>query len=127
METLDIDELIGKNLRRLREKRNLSQGDLAEKIGVKGSRISAIEHGREGMGKYLMTRICHVLGVQPHVFYHNEPSAAAALPDEQEQNVLELMREARELGIIGKIQEYAEYLIEKSEREEKIHLKKKAG
>lgn len=127
METFDIDQIIGQNLRRLREARRLSQGDLAEKISVKPSRISAIEHGREGMGKYLMTRICRALGVHPNVFYQNTTVTETTGVDAQEQNVLNMLREARELGIIGKVQEYAEYLIEKSEQEEKTHLKKKAG
>ena len=126
MENFDIDILIGQNLRRLREERRLSQNDLAEKIGVRSSRISAIEHGREGMGKYLMTRICKTLDVPPYVFYSSPMTDKTGTEDDQAQRVLALIREARALGLMDDLQEYAEYLIQKAIKDQKAREKEKS-
>lgn len=125
MKASEIDRLIGKNLRRLRAARGLSQKALADSIDTPAPRISAYENGIEGMGKDIMTRICNVLHVQPYEFYLAPGVPMAA--DEEELELLEKMREARELGIIDGMIDYANYLIAKHTKERKRETKKKAG
>ena len=58
------------------------------------ARIGEFQNGREGMGKYLMTRICRALNVPPHAFYGGTVIEKAGAEDDQTQRVLMLMRES---------------------------------
>ncbi len=60
--------VIYKNLRRLRKKRNLSQGELAAKMQVMNVNltqqlISRIEHNRRIVTDYELACLCRALGV----------------------------------------------------------------
>lgn len=63
----DIDRLMGRNLKRMREERGWSQEKLAEMIDTDRRYISAIENGR-GMGKNLLDRLCSVFEVDEGAF-----------------------------------------------------------
>jgi transcriptional regulator with XRE-family HTH domain len=65
-----VADIIGKNLKRIRTARNLSQDDLASKIEVDpGSppvnrvTISGLENGRGGLSEKMIARICAALEV----------------------------------------------------------------
>lgn len=62
---------IGERLRAEREKRNLSQSELARRVKTPRTHIVAIEKGRRGIGVRLLNRISVVLGVQINVFGAN--------------------------------------------------------
>jgi len=63
----ELDKLMGRNLKRLREERGLSQEQLAEKIESDRRYISAMENGR-GIGDSIMQRLCRVFDVEEEVF-----------------------------------------------------------
>lgn len=69
MNVKDIDTIIGFNLRRLRLSKKLSQEKLGQLINNPPTKISALENGKEGLGKELMTKICNVLNIRPAEFY----------------------------------------------------------
>jgi transcriptional regulator with XRE-family HTH domain len=54
-----------KSLRRLRERRALSQAELAEQAGVSRATIVSLESGRAGAQYATMRRLAEVLGVEP--------------------------------------------------------------
>lgn len=125
MPPLDIDEVISRNLRRIRTERQMTQEDLGKLINAQPQLINMIENNRKGMGKDIMTRLCRVLGISPYELYLD--ASAPVAEDDQMKRVLGMMREARELGIIEPMLQYAEYLIEKAEQKKKEVAKKKAG
>jgi transcriptional regulator with XRE-family HTH domain len=125
MQGHDIDIRIGKNLKRLREVRTVSQQKLADMINTPQARLSAYENGREGMGKDIMARICNALNVELYEFYVNEKTPV--VHDPQERRVLQKLKEARDLGIYDVMMEYAEYLIEKHRKTQKDQKIRKAG
>jgi transcriptional regulator with XRE-family HTH domain len=63
----DLDRLMGKNLKRMRKERGLSQEQLAEMIDSDCRYISALENGR-GIGSSVLTRLCEALKVDEQVF-----------------------------------------------------------
>lgn len=126
MPPLDIDEVIARNLRRLRRERNLTQEELGRMINAQPQLINMIENNRKGMGKDIMTRLCRELDIHVYELYLDE--TAPVVEDDQMARVLGMMREARELGIIDPMIEYAEYLIQKAEKkQQKEVFKKKAS
>jgi transcriptional regulator with XRE-family HTH domain len=54
---------LGKNLKRLREKKNLSQGRIAKMLGVGRSFITNIEHGKTNPTLKTISKLARVLGV----------------------------------------------------------------
>lgn len=103
----DIDKLLGKNLRRIREMKGISQEKLAEMINTPATRLSAYETGREGMGKDIMMRICKSLNVRPYEFYieNDTPIPATDL----ERKALYTAREAEKIGAGNIAEEAIEY------------------
>jgi transcriptional regulator with XRE-family HTH domain len=95
MEVNDLDILIGRNLRRLRESKGMSQEQLGIKIGNRASKISAVENGKEGLGKALMLKICSVLKVQPIEFYLTNETPL--IKDDNEMKLIERARTYPEL------------------------------
>jgi transcriptional regulator with XRE-family HTH domain len=63
----ELDSLMGRNLKRLREERGLSQEQLAERIESDRRYISAMENGR-GIGDSILQRLCEVFAVTEEVF-----------------------------------------------------------
>jgi len=68
MDAAEIKQLIGSNLRRLREGRDLKGKELAEIMGVTPAQISRIEHGR-GIGDDTLAALCNALHVDPLEFF----------------------------------------------------------
>ncbi len=58
----------GAALKGARIKENLSQNDLANKIGIPQSHISDMEHGRRTIGKNMAKRLAKVLNVGYKIF-----------------------------------------------------------
>ena len=67
-------EDVGRNLRRLRRDRDLSQGQVARLVGIRQQELSAIEHGLQPK-LALVDRLARVLGVHP-----NELLRSAEIP-----------------------------------------------
>jgi transcriptional regulator with XRE-family HTH domain len=112
----EIDILIGQNLRRLREAQKMSQGMLAEISKTPQTRISAIESGREGMGKDLMTRMCNALKVDPWEFYWTDKTPV--IKDKQEQLEIFRHREATMLGVAEEVAKYETFRIDEAKKKE---------
>lgn len=103
MNAKDIDILIGKNLKRLRQKAGLTQDQLGEKIGVDGNVIAQIEGAVRGMGKSMMTRLCNTLKIETWEFHWTEKTPI--IKDEREQLDLFIRREAEKMGIGNQVRE----------------------
>jgi transcriptional regulator with XRE-family HTH domain len=100
---VDLDKLIGSNLRRIREARGLSQSRLAEMIGTTPQRLSSYETGRDGMGKDYMERVCKALIVDPWEFYWTEKTPIVR--DANEMADILQRREAEKVGIADMVRE----------------------
>ena len=118
----DIDLLIGTNLRRLRENRKLSQEKLGDMIGCAKTKISALENGKEGMGKDIMSRICNALKVEPIEFHFNETTPIATSP--LQLRLLLEAKKAERYNLEYIAEENAAYL---SQRLDTIKKQKKTG
>ena len=123
---MDIDVLIGKNLKRLRTIKNLSQEHLAEMINTPATRLSAYENGREGMGKDIMTRICKALSVEPYEFFLFDK--APIIADSIEQNLLQTYRAIKHIDpiVADDVIKYGKWRLEKTEETEKNPLAHKS-
>ncbi|MEK7155271.1 MAG: helix-turn-helix transcriptional regulator [Patescibacteria group bacterium] len=60
---MDISKKFGKRVKELREKRSMSQGDVAKKIAVHPSYISQIERGVQNVSLRGMERLAKVFNV----------------------------------------------------------------
>ncbi len=58
-------ERIGKEIKHFREQLNLTQSDLAERIGVTRTSISNLESGRQRVPIDTLFAICEVLRIEP--------------------------------------------------------------
>jgi len=61
---MSTKELIGVRLKRLRQRRKLSQEALAEKVGISSKYVSSIERGKENPTLDIMIKLAHTLGVE---------------------------------------------------------------
>lgn len=57
-------ERIGKMIKLIREKQDLTQDDIAEKTGLLRNNISRIEQGKYSVGVDILAKIGDALGVQ---------------------------------------------------------------
>lgn len=112
------------NLKRIRESRNLSQEKLAEMINTKKPRISALENGKEGMGKAIMERLCRTFNIRPYEFYL-EPDTPI-IEDEKEKELLYTFREAKALGdvVAENIPKYGRFIIQETKKPKEKGVRK---
>ncbi|MDP3875204.1 MAG: helix-turn-helix transcriptional regulator [bacterium] len=54
---------LGKNLKRIRTKKGISQGDIVRKLGISRSFISNIENGKTNSTLSTISKLAKVLGV----------------------------------------------------------------
>jgi transcriptional regulator with XRE-family HTH domain len=69
---------LGKNLRKLRDARLLSQSDLARLAGVSQAQISRLEDGQQGFRSDLVMRISKALKIRPWALFMTDVERAAA-------------------------------------------------
>lgn len=65
----DIDKNWSKILKDSRLKANLTQEQLAEKVGISVKYISRIETGKSGIKTQTLIKYINLLGITPNVFY----------------------------------------------------------
>ena len=120
--SMDIDALIGQNLKRIRLSKKLSQDHLAELVQIPKSLISGAENNKRGIGKDILSRLCKALNVQPYEFYLDEKTP---LPiSDLERKAIYAVREAEHSGVGYIAEETCTYL---SHRVNTIKKQKKAG
>jgi len=60
-----ISEQLGKNMKRIRAKKNMSQGDIARALEVDRGYISNIENGKKNPTLATLQKLADALGVSP--------------------------------------------------------------
>lgn len=70
----NILRILGKNIKIERIRNDLSQEQLAEKVGVSTRTISLIENGLQHPKLFLIVKISKILNVDINVFLENIPS-----------------------------------------------------
>lgn len=86
---------IGSRIRKYREENNLSQKQLAEKIGVSNSRVSNWEQGLNRPDADILAAICVALDVSPSLLLGIQVTGDELT--EQEQKVLKAYREKEDV------------------------------
>lgn len=66
---MDLRELFGTNLRRLRHERGLSQDDLAAAAEMDRSYLSEIENGRFHVSLKVIGKLAEALAAEPEEFF----------------------------------------------------------
>lgn len=93
----DIDCLMGRNLKRMRLERLLTQERLAELLGISQGLIPKLEGGTKGIGKNLLTRLCSILKVRPYEFYIEKDTPL--VNTDLEKKALYMVREAEKMQV----------------------------
>lgn len=76
--------LIGSNVRRLREEREMLQADLAQRAGASACYISLIESGKREVSMKMLNAIADALGVPASVLLEDShPNGNAPMDDER--------------------------------------------
>ena len=86
---------IGSRIRKYREENNLSQKQLAEKIGVSNSRVSNWEQGLNRPDADILAAICVALDVSPSLLLGIQVTGDELT--EQERKVLKAYREKEDI------------------------------
>jgi len=68
---MDIEEAVGAELRACRQKKNVSQEQLAFDAGIHRTYVSLIERGEKSPTLGVLFRLCHALDVPPAKFVRN--------------------------------------------------------
>lgn len=77
MDAKSLKLLVGRNIKRLRNERNLTQQMLAESIGISPKQIASIECGNSYPRPETLCKLCDILDVPPSYFYQKEEDVAA--------------------------------------------------
>lgn len=65
MKRSDVTEQIGRNLRRARKKKHLTQQDISDRTGISRPTIGKYETGEVEIGITNLFAICEAIGVRP--------------------------------------------------------------
>jgi len=82
------DVHIGKRIRMLRLTRNLSQTDLAKRLGITFQQVQKYERGANRVGAGRLQEMANLLGVPPAFFFEDGPRAKSAKSDAPETTAL---------------------------------------
>ncbi|MCL2604187.1 MAG: helix-turn-helix domain-containing protein [Defluviitaleaceae bacterium] len=83
-EKINLDEIIGKNIRTERQARNLSRDELAEMLDLTTSHMGLIERGERGATAVTLSKLTRVLQLPIDNFF--SPSPSLALREEKENS-----------------------------------------
>jgi transcriptional regulator with XRE-family HTH domain len=76
-----INILLGKNLRRLRARKNISQLALANQAGLTHNFINEIENGRKWVSPESLAKLAGALDAEPYQFFSPETELKPLDPD----------------------------------------------
>jgi transcriptional regulator with XRE-family HTH domain len=62
----ELRAILSANLKRFRNYRNLSQAELAEKLGISIPFLSDVENSRKWISPATLVKFAEVLGIEPH-------------------------------------------------------------
>ena len=75
----DIKKKVAENIRFYRKKANLTQKQLAEKLGVKNTAVSNWENGQNSIDTELLFRVCDVFGITINQMYGIEEAESVII------------------------------------------------
>lgn len=81
MKRLDFPKIVGENIKRLRDERNLKNEFLASMLGVTPQYLCGIIGGARGLSANRLEKVCEVLGV-------SHPYELFLLPDETDGDLI---------------------------------------
>lgn len=65
----EMDRVFGSILKEYRNKYNLTQAELAEKLDISEKYVSRIETGNGGISKETLAKYMNILGISPNTMY----------------------------------------------------------
>lgn len=68
MDKEDFNKLLGKHIKEIRERKNLSQSDLASSMGINFQNISSYERGEVSPTLFWINRLCESMEVDCEIF-----------------------------------------------------------
>ena len=68
---VDIKKIFGKNLRKYRVEKHISQEKLAEMAGLGPKSLSPVENGHKFINVNKIEKICEVLDIEPYQLFIN--------------------------------------------------------
>ena len=74
--------ILSERIRSIREQKNMTQGDIEDRTGLKRSYVSRLEHGRTIPSLATLEKFAQALEVPLYQFFYDgeEPPKAASLP-----------------------------------------------
>ncbi len=69
MSSINIKNILGKNIKKAREARNISQEKFSELIGIGASALSKIESGKSYPTIQTLEQIVKILKIKPYILY----------------------------------------------------------
>jgi transcriptional regulator with XRE-family HTH domain len=110
MKYKDLNILMGRNLRKMRLERNMTQDQLAERLGLNNSCVvTKWEAGRKGIGKTLLLKLCKALNVKPSQFFVDEKTAY--ITSSRERDIVCMFREAEKMGVVETIEQFCMFIV----------------
>src|SRR5690348_9139784 len=86
--TRPVDVLVGQNIRICRMQQGLSQGELAQRIGLTFQQIQKYENGANRVGASRLMQVAGALGVPLATLFDGSATAARGEPDTHERALL---------------------------------------
>lgn len=68
---MELHELFGQNVRRIRQEQGLTQEDLALKAGINRSYLGGVERGQRRISMENIAKIANALSVTPDVLFRD--------------------------------------------------------
>ncbi len=126
MKHKDLNILMGRNLRRLRLERNLTQDQLAERLGLCNSNVfTKWEAGRKGIGKRVLLKLCNALNVKPCLFYVDEKTPY--ITSTRERDIVNILREAEKAGVVDIFLLFGAFIVGQAKKQQKALNKGRAA
>ncbi len=65
----EMDKVFGQLLKQYRNKMDLTQAEMSEKLGISEKYVSRVETGIGGISKETLAKYINILGISPNLFY----------------------------------------------------------
>ena len=90
---MDLKEMIGSRIQQIRNKKRITQDQLAEKVGISSKYLSSIERGKENPTLNTILKLAQSLDVMPDEFF---TQLEIEDPAKRKSMIIEMLDEADE-------------------------------